>query len=542
MSKSRLTLLLVAVAGATVALALLLAASAPDRGAAPATTGVANRTASALPERAITSPVTYENLSLVLIRGPDRIRGQWYLTLGEALEQEQMTVHETGQVDQLAIDNTSGLPIFIQSGEIVRGGKQDRVLRYDMIVSAQARGVPMASFCVEQGRWSARGGETPSKFSASKKFLVSRGLRVSSLIGIQAGVWRHIGDVQGKLSTNLGATVNASSSPTSLELSLDNEELKRRTDRYIQRINSSIRTRLGGLKQAVGFAFAVNGEISSVQVYASGALFRRLYPKLLRAAAVEAISEHRKGRRYRGLRAGAVRSFMSEALSGKRDTLRLSDRVKINISATHKSVAYHTHDTVAKDVLHESYLAAGEGGLGRLGLDLGNRQNNRIADRNAGLIGNQIGEAYGVGGLIGNQIGEAYGVGGPDSAGTGRGAGRRRGRRLHPPRIALGRVEARGSLKNEVIRRIIRRHINEVKYCYQKELQANPDLHGRVVIQFTISPTGQVVSSVVQDSTLRNRSVETCSAMAARRWLFPRPRGGGIVVVTFPVTFRTAGG
>jgi TonB family protein len=321
---------------------------------------------------------------------------------------------------------------------------------------------------------------------------------------------------------------------------MDNKELKRRTGKYIKSIKRSIRTRLGGMKHAVGFAFAVNGEISSVQIYARGELFRRLFPKLLRAAAVEALSEHEKGKRYRGLRGEAVRRFMSRARKGKRETLRLSDRVRIHISATQKSVAYHTYDVVVEGVLHESYLAAGEDGVGRLGhrLDLGSQRNSGIG----GLIGNQVGGAYGVGGLVGNQIGEAYGIGGPGSVGTGRGVGSLRGRRVRAPRVMAGRAEVRGAMDKGIIRRIIRRHINEVKYCYQKELQANPLLQGRLVIRFTIAATGQVEVSRVRSSTLGNAEVEQCIAMAVRRWLFPKPKDRGAVVVTYPFVLKVSGG
>ena len=218
-----------------------------------------------------------------------------------------------------------------------------------------------------------------------------------------------------------------------------------------------------------------------------------------------------------------------------------------------------------------------------------------------GLIGNQIGEAYGVGGLglvgkgsggggvaptegtiglgllgTGNDVGRAPAfaeVIGPGSVGaigrdapsepptsqssiaplraatSGRGgsgvSGRRvarlRGRRSKAPRVTGGRARVRGALDKGIIRRIIRRHINEVKYCYQKELQSKPDLYGRVIVQFTISPTGQVVSSVVQKSTMGNRQVETCIAMAVRRWLFPKPKGGGIVIVSYPFVLKSAG-
>ena len=105
------------------------------------------------------------------------------------------------------------------------------------------------------------------------------------------------------------------------------------------------------------------------------------------------------------------------------------------------------------------------------------------------------------------------------------------------PSVALNPPQVRGSLSAEIVRRIVRRHINEVKYCYQKELCAWPTLHGDLVVQFSIAGTGQVVASKVQRSTLSNTPVETCVAQAARRWLFPKPKGGGIVVVSYPFTF-----
>jgi hypothetical protein len=181
-------------------------------------------------------------------------------------------------------------------------------------------------------------------------------------------------------------------------------------------------------------------------------------------------------------------------------------------------------------------------------------------DALGGLIGNQIGEAYGVGGLGlvgtgrgGGGTGEGTiglgtlgtigkGGGGGSGAGYGRGVGRLTGRRASAPQVVAGRAEVRGSLDKEIIRRIIRRHINEVKYCYMKELQANPNLYGRITVQFTIAATGQVVASVVQQSTMNNAQVEGCVATAVRRWLFPKPKGGGIVIVSYPFVLRAAGG
>ncbi len=177
-----------------------------------------------------------------------------------------------------------------------------------------------------------------------------------------------------------------------------------------------------------------------------------------------------------------------------------------------------------------------------------------------GLVGTQVGEAYGVGGLglvgsgrggggtgegtigLGNLGTIGKGGGGGSGSGYGRGAGGLGGRRAHAPDVVPGTAQVRGSLDKEIIRRIIRRHINEVKFCYEKELTKNQNLYGRVIIQFTIAGTGQVVASLVQQSTMNNPPVEQCIAGALRRWEFPKPNGGGIVIVSYPFVLKSAGG
>ena len=102
-------------------------------------------------------------------------------------------------------------------------------------------------------------------------------------------------------------------------------------------------------------------------------------------------------------------------------------------------------------------------------------------------------------------------------------------------------TERLGSLDKEIIRRIIRRHINEVKYCYEQELTKKPDLGGRIMVQFTIAASGQVIASVLQNSTMGNARVENCTVQAVRRWEFPKPLGGGIVIVSYPFVLTPAG-
>lgn len=185
---------------------------------------------------------------------------------------------------------------------------------------------------------------------------------------------------------------------------------------------------------------------------------------------------------------------------------------------------------------------------------------NDAADVLGSLVGTEVGEAYGVGGLglvgsgrggggtgegtigLGNLGTIGKGGGGGGLSGYGRGAGGLGGRRASAPDVVPGTAEVRGSLDKEIIRRIIRRHINEVKFCYERELVRNAGLVGRVMVQFTIAGTGQVIASMVQSSTLNNGAVEQCIAQAVRRWEFPKPQGGGIVVVTYPFVLKASGG
>jgi hypothetical protein len=182
-----------------------------------------------------------------------------------------------------------------------------------------------------------------------------------------------------------------------------------------------------------------------------------------------------------------------------------------------------------------------------------------VADVLGGLVGNEIGAAYGVGGL--GVLGTGAGGGGTgegtvgtghlgtigkgggrgDRAGYGDGMGGLRTRQARPPDILMGHATVRGSLDKEIIRRIIRKHVNEVKFCYEQELTKKPSLAGRIQVQFAINGAGQVISSVMQSSTMGNARVEGCVVQAVKRWPFPQPLGGGLVIVSYPFVLAPAG-
>src|SRR5438046_116 len=95
------------------------------------------------PDVTVSGPFTHANLTIFPIHGKDTVTGRKLLTLQEALEQKKVVVHETSTVNELSVENVADdAEVFIQSGDIVKGGRQDRLLATDLIVPPKSGKVP----------------------------------------------------------------------------------------------------------------------------------------------------------------------------------------------------------------------------------------------------------------------------------------------------------------------------------------------------------------------------------------------------------------
>jgi hypothetical protein len=130
----------------------------------------------------------------------------------------------------------------------------------------------------------------------------------------------------------------------------------------------------------------------------------------------------------------------------------------------------------------------------------------------------------------GSGTGSGYGVGG--------GRGGMRGRSSAVPTVAIGQPSAQGDLDKAIIRRYIKRNIQKITYCYEKQLLAKPTLAGTVATQFFITPNGTVAQSTGSGV---DPEVANCVADVIKGIEFPKPKGGGGVQVNYPFTFRPAG-
>ena len=92
-------------------------------------------------------------------------------------------------------------------------------------------------------------------------------------------------------------------------------------------------------------------------------------------------------------------------------------------------------------------------------------------------------------------------------------------------------------LEAEQIDEVIKSHMNEVRYCYQRRLKHDPELTGKIVVKFVIEADGTVSSAEVKGSTVADPAVGTWIVDRFLRWQFPETRYGGIVIVSYPFLF-----
>ena len=106
-------------------------------------------------------------------------------------------------------------------------------------------------------------------------------------------------------------------------------------------------------------------------------------------------------------------------------------------------------------------------------------------------------------------------------------------------RVRFDAPQVSAGYDREAVRRVIRQNKGAIKWCYQQELQRNPNLAGKIVLAFVITANGSVAKENVKANTMPTNAVGECIARKSRRWRFPEPPDGGIVRVSYPFLFKS---
>jgi hypothetical protein len=206
------------------------------------------------------------------------------------------------QVNQLMVVNKSGKPLYVMPGEVIVGGDQDRTIGTEMTIAPTGKPVPIDVFCVEHGRWHARGeAESASLYvtleatdTLKAKELADKAqqgyfartaapLSKTGRVAVQSdksqqAVWDHV--------AKNNAALRVDSESGTITRSYADKRVQSELEPYV----AGLTAKISGQNRVVGAIVAINGKIESLDVFESTPLFRKLWPKLLKSYALDAVS------------------------------------------------------------------------------------------------------------------------------------------------------------------------------------------------------------------------------------------------------------
>jgi hypothetical protein len=231
----------------------------------------------------IRGPFTHQDLTVFLL-GSDRQDGHDYLTLDEGLKGGLVTIteQEHERVGALWIENRSDRPLYLQEGERLVGGKQDRTIISSLVIPPRSGKTSVPTFCVEHSRWVEGDKGRGFGFSVNPA-LAPKGVRGAAKVeGSQDRVWGCV--AAQKVSAH--KKLQCPNTNSSVNEMLDAPQVQAISEEYAVALGRALDRAENG--DAVGMAIVFNGQIEEVNLYPNRALFRKLFPRLVRAYAVQA--------------------------------------------------------------------------------------------------------------------------------------------------------------------------------------------------------------------------------------------------------------
>ncbi len=283
----------------------------------------------------VLEPIRHGSLTVFPVVAPKSYSTGEFLTLDEGLRSGDVVVteygnvrgllrrqhtmptmqHDSAEVNRLVLVNNSKRPLLLLAGEIVAGGKQDRVIGKDRIVPAESDPVDLSVFCVEPGRWVATsdrfgasgttygGGIGGGSGAAPGTLMAQPSVRAKAMGDKdQNQVWAEVRRQQSSMAVEVEAAAPRASteeirSTSSYAHVMENKDVKERVDEIARPIEQNYQSLIKQLRdrKAVGVVVAVNGRIIWSDIFAGTELLEKYWPKLVRSYASEAVVTRAKG-------------------------------------------------------------------------------------------------------------------------------------------------------------------------------------------------------------------------------------------------------
>jgi len=312
----------------------------------------------------LSGPYSSKNLQIYLLSGANKAEKWPFLAVHDAIEQKKAKIAETGDVNQLSITNKSDQVVFIHSGDILKGGNQDRMSQYDAMIPPRQT-LALAAFCVEQDRWTKRGEESSENFAVPKpsslpsyfpaKMKRSPALQgatngcigpmisAARLAGDQSAVWNTVSKAQSDLGYSTGANVKDSRSDSSFELTLEGPAMQKARLPYIDPLSDLPEKS----ETSIGYLAFVDGKYVAGDSYISHDLFMKMWPKMLCVRATDAIVATKQPMKVSGTNPATL-------LSAKAQRTEVNSRTTQVARSIGRLALFDTLDTKLQKSVHVS--------------------------------------------------------------------------------------------------------------------------------------------------------------------------------------------
>jgi hypothetical protein len=275
----------------------------------------------------ITGPLIHQNLAVFFLCS-DKQDDRDFLTLDEGLKKSLVSIKEQEheQVQELQIENTSDRPLFLQEGERLQGGKQDRIIVASLVVPPKSGKMSVHTMCVEHDRWT-EGSRGKTFYFTANAALAPKGVRGAAKVNSDQGeVWACVrGQKAAAIADGYATMEFANSSVNEL---LDDPKVRTISDDYARAL-AEVPSDMGG-KAVVGAAIVVNNQVEEVNVYLNHALFHKLYPRLIQSYALQAAMLKDKGKVTTPVTTETVASFLRAGEKSKKEN-SLDSRNKLQV-------------------------------------------------------------------------------------------------------------------------------------------------------------------------------------------------------------------
>jgi hypothetical protein len=281
----------------------------------------------------IQGPYTHQDLTVFLLC-TNRQDEHDFLTLDEGLQKGLVTIteQEHERVGALRIENQSDRPLYLQEGERLIGGKQDRTIISSLVIPPKSGQTSVPTFCVEHSRWVEGSKGKEFGFSVNPA-LAPKGVRGAAKVeGSQDRVWGCVA-AQKDSANKILQCPNTNSSVNEM---LDAPQVQTISEEYATALVQALDRAEN--RDAVGMAIVFNGQIEEVNLYPNRALFRKLFPRLIRAYAVQAALLKDQAKGGESLTDTGVAQFLQarDAKSQKKSTLDAYNEVQVNELGDHQ--------------------------------------------------------------------------------------------------------------------------------------------------------------------------------------------------------------